>query len=290
MHLLLDEFIAYCSIEKGMSPNSTDAYAQDLIPFLAHLKLNGLDCPSQLVEDSIRSWLQILYDRGLNESTITRHRVSIRQFIKYLYDEELIQENVAKNIRGGRKELRIPKFIKEKEVEAILSQPNQASLLGLRDAAMLELMYATGMRVTELVLLRMEELRDGWLQVTGKRGKQRIIPYTEKSGQLVREYLSQRAVPNSPFVFLSSHGKPMTRQNFWGRVKKYTQMAGIQQSVSPHTLRHAFATHMLNNGADLRSVQELLGHTDISTTEIYTHITKVRLQRMHQAFHPRGDH
>ena len=181
-----------------------------------------------------------------------------------------------------------PTVISEKQVENLLAQPNKNSIIGLRDAAMLELCYCSGLRVTELITIKLDQIKRGWLEIKGKRGRERKVPYSEKAIVLVQEYLRLRGNTDNPHVFLSTHKKTMSRQNFWGRLKKYAKNAGIVVNISPHTLRHAFATHMLNNDADLRSLQMMLGHSDISTTELYTAVSKKRLIQVHQKHHPRG--
>ena len=183
----------------------------------------------------------------------------------------------------------IPVVISEAQVELLLEQPLKSSLIGLRDAAMLELMYGTGMRVSELINLREEQWKNGWIEVVGKRGKGRIVPYGDRAAERVQQYREARGLVNIPYIFLSSHGQADVSTKFWERVKKYTRNAGIEVNVSPHTLRHAFATHLLNHGADLRALQLMLGHSDISTTEIYTHVAKIRLRKVHEQFHPRGE-
>ena len=212
----------------------------------------------------------------------------MRQLFKYMAAEGIIKENPSLLIQGPKVGRPLPKVISQKDVEALLAAPDRNSRLGLRDGAMLELLYATGLRVSELINVKKENWHDGWLVVRGKGGKERLVPYGDQARDLVAKYLNTRLHKDSPYVFLSSRGKPMTRQNFWDRVKRYAKQAGIGKSVSPHTLRHAFATHLLMHGADLRAVQVMLGHSDITTTEIYTHIAQERLRQIHEKFHPRG--
>lgn len=290
-----DLFLAYCKIEKGLSVYTIDAYAQDLVQLQTYLEAElSIEDLSKVETYHLTSWLTYMNDKvdskgnKYKNSTVTRHRIAMRQFFKFLYEESILLENPSAHLSGPRSEMLIPDVISLQQVEDILQQPNENSLLGLRDLAMLNLMYATGMRVSELINLKHKDVRDGWIEVTGKRKKQRLVPFGDQSRELLSAYLHRRGSTDKPFVFLSSHGKPMSRQNFWERVKKYAKGAGIKKKVSPHSLRHAFATHMLNNGADLRTLQQLLGHADISTTEIYTEVSKVRLKQSHSVHHPRG--
>ena len=211
----------------------------------------------------------------------------MRQLFQFLVDEGALNSNPAELIRAPKIPRKLPTTIDQEQVSAILSAPNRATALGLRDAAMLELLYATGLRVSELVNLRRDQWHDGWIVVTGKGGKDRLVPYGDQAGAVVTAYLNTRSDSLQP-MFLTGRGTEMSRQNFWMRLRKYTTSAGVRGKVSPHTLRHAFATHLLMHGADLRSVQAMLGHSDISTTEIYTHVAKERLRKLHAKHHPRG--
>ena len=211
----------------------------------------------------------------------------MRQLFKFLVDEGLLETSPAELISAPRTPRRLPGTLNESEVTAILAAPDRSQPLGLRDAAMIELLYATGLRVSELVGLRSDQWHDGWIIVTGKGGKDRLVPYGDQAKAAVERYLRARNKP-SAHLFLSVRGTPMTRQNFWARLKAHVRTAGVRRNVSPHTLRHAFATHLLENGADLRAVQAMLGHADISTTEIYTHVARERLRALHETHHPRG--
>ena len=211
----------------------------------------------------------------------------MRQLFQFLIDERIIQSNPAELIAGPRLPRKLPGTLNEEEVASILRAPNRATSIGLRDAAMIELLYATGLRVSELVNLTRDRWHDGWVIVTGKGGKDRLVPYGDQAGATVHAYLLSRTDMRPP-MFLSKRGDAMSRQNFWMRLRHYTKQIGINKHVSPHTLRHAFATHLLCHGADLRSVQAMLGHSDISTTEIYTHVARERLRSLHERHHPRG--
>ena len=285
----LDGFLAYCRVEKGLAELTMDAYHRDLVGLISYLhERHRITAPRQITAGELSGWMAWMDGRGLSQRSIARHRVAMRQLFKYMTAEAIIEENPSLLIQGPKVGRPLPKVISEKEVEALLAAPDRGSRLGLRDGAMLELLYATGLRVSELINVKQENWHDGWLVVRGKGGKERLVPYGDQAGDLVAKYLRSRLHQDSPYLFLSSRGKPMTRQNFWDRVKRYAKQAGIGKSVSPHTLRHAFATHLLMHGADLRAVQVMLGHSAITTTEIYTHIAQERLRQIHARFHPRG--
>ncbi|MDG1482117.1 MAG: site-specific tyrosine recombinase XerD [Myxococcota bacterium] len=286
----IEGFLAYCRVEKGLAELTLDAYHRDIVGLAGYLKERfRITAPRQVTAGELSGWMSWMEGRGLSLRSIARHRVAMRQFFKYMAAEGIIEENPAVLIEGPKIGRPLPSVISEAEVEAVLAAPDKGSRLGLRDAAMLELLYATGLRVSELINVKQENWHDGWLVVRGKGGKERLVPYGDQAGDLVAKYLRSRLHQDNPYLFLSSRGAPMTRQNFWERVKRYAKQAGIGKSVSPHTLRHAFATHLLMHGADLRAVQVMLGHSDITTTEIYTHIAQERLRQIHARFHPRGE-
>ncbi|MFT5680742.1 MAG: integrase/recombinase XerD [Myxococcota bacterium] len=286
----LEGFLAFCRVEKGLAELTLDAYHRDIVGLNGYLKERfRMTAPKQVTAGELSGWMGWMEARGLSLRSIARHRVAMRQFFKYMAAEGLIEENPAVLIQGPKVGRPLPHVISEAEVEKLLATPDQGSRLGLRDAAMLELLYATGLRVSELINVKQENWHDGWLVVRGKGGKERLVPYGDQAGDLVAKYLRSRLHQDNPYMFLSTRGSPMTRQNFWERVKRYSKQAGIGKTVSPHTLRHAFATHLLMHGADLRAVQVMLGHSDITTTEIYTHIAQERLRQIHARFHPRGE-
>jgi integrase/recombinase XerD len=285
----LDCYLQYCRVEKLLASNTIESYERDLRDFEQFLNENGITKIDKVDAINCVEYLEwLLKVKMLDVSSVTRHRVSMRQFFKYLYEEEMVKGNPSLQISGPRSKMAIPSVISREQVDLLLSQPDLGKIRGLRDAAMLELMYATGMRVSELIDLKKENWKEDFVEVIGKRGKQRIIPHNLKSKRLVLQYTQLLGDNNCIYVFQSTHKKPMSRQNFWMMVKKYALKAGIVSKVSPHTLRHAFATHMLESGANLRFIQQMLGHSDISTTEIYTHVAKKRLQQVHENFHPRG--
>ena len=283
----VEGFLAHCRVERGLSNNTLEAYHRDLSDLVGWLERQGHSAPASVDRDLLRGWLDDLPIRGLSAGTVARRRVAMRQLFRFLVTEGILEDDPTALIRGPRAPRKLPGTLNRADVEALLAAPDQATAIGLRDAAMLELLYATGLRVSELVGLRHESWHDGWLVVRGKGGKDRLVPYGDRAGALVQAHLSLQQ-RGGPWLFLTSRGRPMTRQNFWERVKLYAKQAGIRTRVSPHTLRHAFATHLLEHGADLRAVQAMLGHADISTTEIYTHVARARLQKLHAEFHPRG--
>lgn len=283
----VDGFLAWCRAERGLSENTLDGYSRDLQKLVAHLHRHGVHNPGDVQPAHLNAWLATLSRNGLSPATVARARVTMRQLFQFLIDERAIGTNPTELIGGPKLPRKLPSTLSEADVTKILAAPNRATAIGTRDAAMLELLYATGLRVSELVTLQRSQWHDGWLVVMGKGGKERLVPYGDRAAASVRQYLATRD-DAEPWVFLSNRGAKMTRQNFWARLKTYVKQAGIRKSVSPHTLRHAFATHLLTHGADLRAVQAMLGHADISTTEIYTHVARERLRTLHEAHHPRG--
>ncbi|MEC8193248.1 MAG: site-specific tyrosine recombinase [Myxococcota bacterium] len=287
MDAAIDGFLAWCRAERGLSENTLDGYSRDLRKLSAHLHNLGFSSPSDVTPAALSGWLVALSQSGLAASSIARHRVTMRQLFQFLVDEREIDANPAELIAAPKLTRKLPGTLTEDEVSRILGAPNRTTVLGARDAAMLELLYATGLRVSELVGLTRAQWHDGWVVVSGKGGKERLVPYGDEAGVRVEAYLALRT-DGKPAMFLSRRGDAMTRQNFWARLKHYVKVAGVRRPVSPHTLRHAFATHLLIHGADLRAVQAMLGHADISTTEIYTHVAKERLRALHAVHHPRG--
>lgn len=288
-------YLDWCSSEKNLEEISLEAYSHDLDLFFAFLKENQVESMEAIRTHHFESWLHLCLsqmDEGhpnhITQQTANRRRGSVRRFLRFLYNEDLC--GIDPDLTMGRQtnKWEPPSVITEKQVDVLLAAPDKSTYLGLRDAAMLELCYCSGLRVTELITLKLDQIKRGWLEIRGKRGKERKVPYSEKAMVLVDEYLVLRGTSENPHVFLSTHKKTMTRQNFWGRIKRYAKEAGIQAEISPHSLRHAFATHMLNNDADLRSLQKMLGHSDIATTELYLTIAKKKLIQVHQKHHPRG--
>lgn len=286
----VEGFLSVGRIERMLSPHTTEAYARDLADLLRFLAARGVHLPTEVDRACFQEWIYSLSEAGLAARSVQRHRSAARQFFAYLVEEGELEVNPALDVsvpRGGR---RLPHDLSEAQVDALLAAPDRATALGLRDAAMLELLYATGLRVSELVGLRWVQWRPGWLVVRGKGGKDRLVPYGDRAEEIVLAWRArcEAAGPLGPWIFPTDRDAPMTRQNMWLRVRHNAVLAGIVGKLSPHTLRHAFATHLLRHGADLRAVQTLLGHADLSTTEIYTHVARHRLQAAHAAYHPRG--
>ncbi|MFA5335802.1 MAG: site-specific tyrosine recombinase XerD [Candidatus Omnitrophota bacterium] len=294
MEEFISEFMDYLSVERGLSKNTLESYGRDLAKYTGYLKKDGITDLNKVKRPEIQDFLMSLKDKKLNASSIARNLVAIKVFHRYLASQRLLKEDVTSVIETPKLWKTLPDVLDEKEVEAILVSPNSRLKQGIRDKAMLELMYATGMRVSELVSLKLNDLHTemGFVKCLGKGQKERIIPVGSKAKEAIQKYL-EKARPKflknagSDALFLTRLGKPMSRQTFWMVIKHYVRDARIKKRVTPHTLRHSFATHLLQNGADLRIVQELLGHVNISTTQIYTHINKERLKQIHQKFHPR---
>ncbi|MBA1263726.1 site-specific tyrosine recombinase XerD [Stutzerimonas sp. NM35] len=291
---VIDRFLDALWLEKGLSDNTRDAYRSDLTLFNGWLDERGV----RLVEAGREAILDHLAWRLANDykaRSTARLLSGLRGFYRFLLREGTIAVDPTLRIEMPHLGRPLPKALSEADVEALLAAPDTGDPLGLRDRAMLEVLYASGLRVTELVSLRLEQInpRQGVLRTFGKGNKERLVPLGDEAMHWLERYLRQgRGLllgdKASDVVFPSLRGEQMTRQTFWHRIKLHARTAGIAASISPHTLRHAFATHLLNHGADLRTVQLLLGHTDLSTTQIYTHIARARLQELHAQHHPRG--
>lgn len=291
---LIDRFLDALWLEKGLSDNTRDAYRSDLALFNGWLDERSV----RLVAAGREVILDHLAWRLANDykaRSTARLLSGLRGFYRYLLREGLTEIDPTLRVEMPRLGRPLPKALSEADVEALLAAPDIGDPLGLRDRAMLEVLYATGLRVTELVSLRLEQInpRQGVLRTFGKGNKERLVPLGDEAMHWLERYLRQgRGLllgdKVSDVVFPSRRGEQMTRQTFWHRIKLHAKTAGIASSISPHTLRHAFATHLLNHGADLRTVQLLLGHSDLSTTQIYTHVAKARLQQLHAQHHPRG--
>ena len=293
----LAEYIIYLKIERGLSANTITSYKRDIekyLTFLMEKKITQLDEVSRF---EILDFLQTLRQSGAADNSIIRMVSSLRKFHQYLKRESIVSDDPMQLIDTPKKASTLPKAISPQAVEQLLEAPDTTTPLGVRDRTILELMYATGLRISELVNLKLSDmhLTMGFIQTMGKGEKERIIPLGEIASQWLdhyldgaRVYLQDQSAETSEYVFLNSRGKGLSRQGVWKKVKQLALEAGIDQNVTPHTLRHSFATHLLENGADLRMVQELLGHADISTTQIYTHITKTRLKQVYSDYHPRA--
>jgi integrase/recombinase XerD len=291
----LDVFLHYLTVERGLAANTLDAYGRDLAKYLDFLEKERIFSPDEVTPSLVLRFLAVLKESGLSPRSRSRVLVSLRMFHKFLLTEGIAAVNPASRVEAPKSLRRLPDILSPREVELLLESPCGDDPLAMRDRAMLETLYATGLRVSELVALKAGDLQVdiGYLTTLGKRNKQRIVPLGESAIVEVRHYLKfgrpfQDKGEGGPFIFLNRAGQGLTRQGFWKIIKRRARQAGIRKNITPHTLRHSFATHLLENGADLRSVQAMLGHADISTTQIYTHVTRERLKKIHEQHHPRG--
>lgn len=287
------EFIDYLSVERGLSPNTLEAYNHDLETYWHYLQVSGVSKWDAVKRDHIMTFLLSEKKRGLEASSIARRLVSIKVFHRFLLKERYLREDVTSVVDSPRLWKRLPHFLTIQEMDALLKTAQSDPETPLRDRAFLELLYATGMRVSEIVNLKINDLNfeGAFIRCIGKGSKERIVPVGKQALDFCRQYLqkvrSKLRQPGENF-FVGRGGKGISRIFAWQLIKKYALKAGIQKEVTPHTFRHSFATHLLERGADLRVVQELLGHSDISTTQIYTHVSRDRLKSVHAQFHPRG--
>jgi integrase/recombinase XerD len=291
---LIAEFLNYIRVEKRLSQNTAAAYERDLRRYAAFVEKGGGGLAAATRAD-VQRYLAGLYSAGLDSRTIARHLVTLRGFYRQLLRDGMVSADPTLNLESPKTWKTLPHYLSMEEVDRLLAAPDAATPLGVRDRAMLELLYSTGLRVSELVTLRSGDLHPelGYIQVTGKGNQQRLVPVGRPALQAVEAYLhgprqallGRRA---SPFLFVTRRSQRPTRQAFWKSIGALGRQAGIRQTISPHLLRHSFATHLLARGADLRSVQQMLGHADISTTQIYTHVVSEQLQREYQRHHPRA--
>jgi integrase/recombinase XerD len=291
----IDRFLHRQAVEKGLSPNTLEAYGRDLKGFAAFLMEKGIFRVEDGLFEETMVYFKNLRAEGLSPRSLARVLSAIKGFYKFLLQEGAVQENLIRRLKTPRVIPRLPSVLSFQEVENLLRQPDRNDPLGSRDQAMLELLYATGLRVSELITLTVNDvnLQVGYVRTKGKGSKERIVPIGKAACQALKEYLEgprrQWALKStSATLFLGKGGKGMSRMGFWKILKKHVQSARIQKRITPHTLRHSFATHLLERGADLRSVQSMLGHADIATTQIYTHVSREHLKKLHQKYHPRG--
>ncbi len=289
----IDSFIEYLAIERSAPENTITAYESDLADFALWLDEAGIALDRVEGSDLAR-YTSHCTNKKLKATSIGRRLSTIRQFYRFLLEEGLVKADPTRDLTIPKRGKYLPEVLSHEEVDRLLASPNISTPMGIRDKAMLELLYATGLRVTELVGLNMTNLNlhVGYLICRGKGDKERLVPMGESSRRWVKEYIDlvrpSLVKSASDVLFCSNRGGAMSRQNFWYMIKRYALSAGIFKSISPHNLRHSFATHMLAGGADLRSLQMMLGHADISTTQIYTHVTSTRLKKIHEQYHPRG--
>ena len=285
----LRSFLNYLLVDKGLSNNTVKAYEADISSFFQWLDNEDLKYKN-LQEDHINQYISFLFQRKMRSSSVNRKISSIKSFYIFLVKRNFVKNSPLNDLVTPKQEKYLPESMSEAEVDKLLNSPNVSNKIENRDKAMIEMLYATGMRISELVNLKMTDvdMKRCVVKVFGKGSKERLVPFGETALDSLRSYLNEREQSSSKEIFLSNRGKKMTRVAFWQRVKVYLIRENLKNSISPHTLRHAFATHLLNRGADLRSVQLLLGHSDLSTTQIYTHIAKQRLSDVLKKHHPRG--
>lgn len=285
----LRSFLNYLLVDKGLSNNTVKAYEADITSFFQWLDNEDLKYKN-LQEDHINQYISFLFQRKMRSSSVNRKISSIKSFYIFLVKRNFVKNSPLNDLVTPKQEKYLPESMSEAEVDKLLNSPDVSNKIENRDKAMIEMLYATGMRISELVNLKMTDvdMKRCVVKVFGKGSKERLVPFGETALDSLRSYLNEREQSSSKEIFLSNRGKKMTRVAFWQRVKVYLIRENLKNSISPHTLRHAFATHLLNRGADLRSVQLLLGHSDLSTTQIYTHIAKQRLSDVLKKHHPRG--
>ena len=285
----LRSFLNYLLVDKGLSNNTAKAYEADISSFFQWLDNEDLKYKN-LQEDHINQYISFLFQRKMRSSSVNRKISSIKSFYIFLVKRNFVKNSPLNDLVTPKQEKYLPESMSEAEVDKLLNSPDVKNKIENRDKAMIEMLYATGMRISELVNLKITDvdMKRCVVKVFGKGSKERLVPFGETALDSLKSYLNDREQSSSKEIFLSNRGKKMTRVAFWQRVKVYLIRENLKNSISPHTLRHAFATHLLNRGADLRSVQLLLGHSDLSTTQIYTHIAKQRLSDVLKKHHPRG--
>lgn len=295
MRALLDEFLNYLSVERGLSKNTISSYRTDILSFIDRMEKSGIKDIDKVKRQDITNHMLYMKDKGISGNSISRALVAIKMFYRFLVQEHLTRDNTAGVLESPKLIRPLPNVLNIAEVDKLLTVPDLRDWMGIRDRAALELMYASGMRVSEMVDLTMEGLNldVGFIKCRGKGDKERIVPIGKSAKEAVARYM-EKVRPrllkkgDDKHLFLSRLGKKISRQSFWKMIKTNAKRARIKKVITPHTLRHSFATHLLERGADLRVVQEMLGHADIATTQFYTHIDKSRLKSIHKKFHPRA--
>lgn len=287
---LVAEFLVWLGVEKGLSKNTILAYGYDLEAYRSFVEDECCVDISRISRTHVLDYLFTLQDRNLSSRSIERHLVAIKQFHRYLVREDHLEKDCTSNMDGFKVWKMLPEAMSRMEVEKLLAQPDSSTPRGLRDTAMLELMYSAGLRISELVGLRRDDVVSemSFLKCRGKGGRQRLIPIGDVACDKLRAYLCGYPDLDAAWLFVTRLGRPFTRQGCWKMIHGYIRNAGVSRNVTPHTLRHSFATHLLSGGANLRSIQEMLGHADIATTQVYTHVSSDRLRDTHVRFHPRG--
>lgn len=288
----LDDFLIYLGSEKGLTQNTIEAYQRDVFSFISHLESKGIQGFNEVGQEEIIDFLSYLKSRQLAVSTISRHLIAVKVFFRFLKREGVVENNVSLYLQSPKGWQIIPDVLTMEEMEILLNQPDPETSEGVRDRAILELLYACGLRVSELCQMKIEDLEEETVRVFGKGRKERIVPLGSHASQAINRYLAKRAdcksIDEAGYLFVNKRGKPMNRVLIWKMIKEYGAQAGITKSLSPHTMRHSFATHLLDNGAELRVIQEMLGHASISSTDRYTHISRIHLQNAFDRYHPRS--
>ncbi|MFZ2632126.1 MAG: site-specific tyrosine recombinase XerD [Desulfosalsimonadaceae bacterium] len=291
----IDTYINYLVVEKGLADATIESYSSDLKKYAAFLNAFKIKQITDSDTTVILKYLIILRDEGLSARSRARHLVTLRGFYKFLIQEKALKKDPTSIVDLPKIGMKLPDVLSVEEIQSIINAPDIAKPKGLRDATMFELLYAAGLRVSELIHVKLQDinLEVGFVRTFGKGSKERIVPIGSHAKEKLRDYLANARpvlmkLNVGKFLFVAHAGKPMTRQGFWKLLKKYALMAGITKDITPHSFRHSFASHLLEGGADLRAVQMMLGHVDISTTQIYTHVARDHLKRLHEQYHPRG--
>ena len=293
----IEDYLHFIKVERQLSENTLLSYKRDLVAYARHLNSEQkISTFNDVIRDNILLYLESLRAVGKSSKTISRQISSIRSFHQFLLREKVSEQDPTVHLEMPKKEQALPKVLSVEDIDALISAPSIEKPQGVRDIAILEIMYGSGMRISELISLNLEDvhLTMGFVRVFGKGGKERIIPLGRGALTACRNYLSDARpqllgnAPKTDAFFITQRGKRFTRQGCWKIIKEHAETAGIKKEITPHVLRHSFATHLIENGADLRAVQELLGHADISTTQIYTHVSKTRLSEVYKQFHPRA--
>jgi len=296
MNDYLNQYLNFLQFEKNLSDNSIYSYKTDLQRYISYLNAQRITRPVQVKEIHIRRLIQVLSEMGLLPSSLARNISSIRSFHRFLIDEDLSESDPTEHIEGPKLRRHLPSVLSFKEIETLFDTINIETSLGIRDRAMLELLYASGLRISELLMLPVREIyfNEGFIRIFGKGSKERLVPAADRALSWIKKYLDRsrpvldRFKRSDGITFLNVRGTAMSRMGFWKILNGYKNVSGIRKEVHPHTFRHSFATHLLEGGADLRAVQEMLGHSDISTTQIYTHLDRSYLKQVYQEFHPRA--
>ncbi|GAB3071994.1 site-specific tyrosine recombinase XerD [Salinicoccus sesuvii] len=288
-----EEYLLFLSVEKGLSQSSISSYRQDLMQYGAFLLEKDISDVSRIETETLIDFLKSMRASGKSAKTISRMQSTLKNFHQFLVNDNITSHNPALRLHSIKEAKKLPVYLTVEEMERLLSTPD-TSIAGIRDKAMMELLYASGLRVSELIDIRITDLNVemGFIRIMGKGSKERIVPITDYVGKLLKDYISEGRIvllkaENTDVLFLTNRGSGFTRQGLWKTIKKYELQSGISKNITPHTFRHSFATHLIENGADLRAVQEMLGHSDISTTQIYTQISAVKIREMYKKYHPR---